>query len=134
MAFVLKCCTVITGAFIYWKWSGNKGLNMPNSKHPGPSFQWNDPFFLDEQLSEEERLIRDAARAYAQEKLQPRVLDAFHREYFAPEIMREMGQAGFLGATIRGYGCAGINYVAYGLLAREIERVDSGYRSVLSVQ
>jgi glutaryl-CoA dehydrogenase len=98
------------------------------------NFQWDDPFFFDEQLTEEERLIRDAARDYAQEKLQPRVLKAFHDEYFDREIMTEMGAQGFLGATIQGYGCAGINYVAYGLLIREIERVDSGYRSALSVQ
>jgi glutaryl-CoA dehydrogenase len=98
------------------------------------NFLWDDPFYFEDQLSEEERLIRDAARAYAQEKLQPRVVEAFHNEHFDREIMREMGQAGFLGATIKGYGCAGINYVAYGLLIREIERVDSGYRSALSVQ
>jgi glutaryl-CoA dehydrogenase len=97
-------------------------------------FQWDDPFFLDDQLSEEERLIRDAARNYAQDKLQPRVLKAFHDAEFDREILREMGQAGFLGATIQGYGCAGINYVSYGLSIREVERVDSGYRSALSVQ
>ena len=97
-------------------------------------FLWNDPFFFDEQLTEEERMIRDAARAYAQDKLQPRVVEAFHHEKFDREIMREMGQAGLLGATIKGYGCAGVNYVSYGLIAREIERVDSGYRSALSVQ
>lgn len=98
------------------------------------SFHWDDPFFFDEQLTEEERMIREAARTYAREKLQPRVLDAFHNEHFDREIMREMGRAGFLGATIKGYGCAGINYVSYGLVAREIERIDSGYRSALSVQ
>jgi len=97
-------------------------------------FQWDDPFLFEDQLTEEERLIRDAAHNYAQEKLQPRVLEAFHNEYFDREIMREMGGAGFLGATIQGYGCAGINYVSYGLVTREIERVDSGYRSVMSVQ
>ena len=96
--------------------------------------QWNDPFYLDEQLTEEERLIRDAANTYAQEKLQPRASKAFHDEYFDRDIMIEMGKQGFLGATIQGYGCAGINYVAYGLLMREIERVDSGYRSAMSVQ
>jgi glutaryl-CoA dehydrogenase len=98
------------------------------------AFQWDDPFFLNDQLSEEERLVRDAAHEYAQGKLQPRVIQAFHDEHFDREIMREMGAAGFLGATIQGYGCAGINYVAYGLVIREIERVDSGYRSALSVQ
>jgi glutaryl-CoA dehydrogenase len=97
-------------------------------------FQWDDPFFLNDQLSEEERLVRDAAHLYAQEKLQPRVIKAFHDGIFDREIMREMGAAGFLGATIQGYGCAGINYVAYGLVIREIERVDSGYRSAMSVQ
>lgn len=99
-----------------------------------PAFQWDDPFFLDDQLTDEERLVRDSTRAYAQEKLQPRVLLAFREEHFDPEIMQEMGKAGLLGATIQGYGCAGINYVSYGLMAREIERVDSGYRSALSVQ
>jgi glutaryl-CoA dehydrogenase len=98
------------------------------------SFQWDDPFLFEEQLSAEERMIRDAAHDYAQEKLQPRVIKAFHDEYFDREILREMGAAGFLGATIHGYGCAGINYVSYGLVIREIERVDSGYRSALSVQ
>ena len=103
-------------------------------KKPSTNFHWDDPFLLDEQLTEEERMIRDAARTYAQEKLQPRIQLAFHHETFDREIIREMGQQGFLGATIHGYGCAGINYVAYGLIAREIERVDSSYRSVLSVQ
>jgi glutaryl-CoA dehydrogenase len=103
----------------------------PNTK---PQFQWDDPFFLDDQLSEEERIIRDAARDFAQAKLQPRVIDAFHQEKFDRSIMNEMGEAGFLGATIQGYGCAGINYVSYGLVIREIERVDSGYRSAMSVQ
>ena len=79
-------------------------------------------------------MIRDAARSYAQEKLQPRVIEAFHNEKFDRDIMYEMGSAGFLGATIQGYGCAGINYVSYGLITREIERVDSGYRSAMSVQ
>jgi glutaryl-CoA dehydrogenase len=107
---------------------------LPNPKTSSINFQWDDPFFLEGQLSEEERLIRDSAQDYAQTKLQPRVIKAFHDEYFDREVMREMGAAGFLGATIEGYGCAGINYVAYGLVIREIERVDSGYRSALSVQ
>lgn len=98
------------------------------------AFQWDDPFFLEDQLSAEERLIRDSARSFSEEKLQPRVIKAFRDEYFDPEIMREMAQAGFLGATIDGYGCAGVNYVSYGLMAREVERADSGYRSALSVQ
>jgi glutaryl-CoA dehydrogenase len=97
-------------------------------------FQWDDPFFFEDQLSEEERMIRDSARDYAQKKLQPRVIKAFHNDHFDPEIMLEMGAAGFLGATIQGYGCAGVNYVSYGLITREIERVDSGYRSAMSVQ
>lgn len=101
---------------------------------PIQNFLWNDPFFLNEQLSEEERLIRDSANKYAQERLMPRVQKAFHDEHFDREIMREMGHQGFLGATLKGYGCAGINSVAYGLVIREIERVDSGYRSALSVQ
>jgi glutaryl-CoA dehydrogenase len=105
---------------------------MPNKANA--NFQWDDPFLLEDQLSEEERAIRNAARDYAQKKLQPRVIAAFHNDHFDREILREMGAAGFLGATIQGYGCAGINYVAYGLLIREIERVDSGYRSALSVQ
>lgn len=97
-------------------------------------FNWEDPFLLEEQLSEEERLIRDAARNFAQEKLQSRVMKSFRDADFDPHIMREMGEAGFLGATIKGYGCAGISHVAYGLVARELERVDSGYRSMMSVQ
>lgn len=96
--------------------------------------QWQDLFDLNEQLNEEERMIRDAAHEYAQTKLQPRISKAFREEQFDRDILTEMGAAGFLGATIQGYGCAGINYVAYGLLTREIERVDSGYRSAMSVQ
>lgn len=99
-----------------------------------PPFHWDDPFYFNEQLTEEERLIRDAAAIFAQEKLAPLVQKAFHNELFDRSIMEEMGQAGLLGATIQGYDCAGVNYVSYGLVAREIERVDSGYRSALSVQ
>ena len=100
-----------------------------------PVFDWSDPLRLDDQLSEEERLVRDAARDYAQAKLRPRVLSAFREERFDREIMNEMGALGFLGATIpEAYGGAGASYVGYGLVAREIERVDSGYRSALSVQ
>jgi len=102
--------------------------------NPSPPFQWDDPFLLEDQLSEEERLIRDSAQVYAQEKLQPRIIAAFHNQHFDRDIFHEMGAAGFLGATIQGYGCAGINAVSYGLVLREIERVDSGYRSALSVQ
>ena len=99
-----------------------------------PSFNWQDPLLLEEELSEEEKMVRDSARGYAQEKLQPRIREAFREERFDREIMNEMGKLGFLGATINGYGCAGVNYVCYGLVAHEVERVDSGYRSVLSVQ
>jgi len=99
------------------------------------AFDWADPLRLDDQLSEEERLVRDAARDYAQDKLQPRILSAFRDERFDREIMSEMGAAGFLGPTTpEAYGGAGASYVSYGLVAREIERVDSGYRSALSVQ
>ncbi|AUD78789.1 acyl-CoA dehydrogenase [Kangiella profundi] len=95
---------------------------------------WDDILLLDEQLTEEERMIRDAARDYCQEKLMPRVLEANRHEIFDREIMNELGELGLLGSTIDGYGCAGASYVAYGLVAREVERVDSGYRSALSVQ
>ena len=99
-----------------------------------PSFNWQDPLLLEEELSEDEKMVQESARAYAQEKLQPRIRQAFREERFDPEIMVEMGKLGFLGSTIHGYGCAGVNYVCYGLVAREVERVDSGYRSALSVQ
>jgi glutaryl-CoA dehydrogenase len=99
-----------------------------------PAFQWDDALLLDDQLSEDERMIRDAARAYAQDKLMGRVQRAFRDETFDRRIMSELGELGMLGATIDGYGCAGVNYVCYGLVAREIERVDSGYRSAMSVQ
>ncbi len=99
------------------------------------TFQWDDPLLLDQQLSEEERMVRDTAHTYAQEKLMPRVRDAFRHETSDPSIFREMGALGLLGANIPPeYGGAGLNYVCYGLIAREIERVDSGYRSMMSVQ
>ncbi|MBO6566279.1 MAG: acyl-CoA dehydrogenase [Pseudomonadales bacterium] len=99
------------------------------------SFNWQDPFQLDDQLSEDERLIRDSARAYAQEKLQTRVQQAYRDEFFHREIMNEMGELGLLGPTLpEKYGCSNVNYVSYGLVAREVERVDSGYRSAMSVQ
>jgi glutaryl-CoA dehydrogenase len=99
------------------------------------SFHWEDPLLLDQQLSDDERMVRDAAAVYAQEKLAPRVLEAFRSEYTDPTIFREMGELGLLGATIpTEYGGAGLNYVSYGLVAREIERVDSGFRSMMSVQ
>ena len=97
-------------------------------------FSWADPLLLDAQLSDDERAIRDAAQAYCQDKLQPRILSANREERFDRELMNEMGALGFLGATIEGYGCAGVNHVSYGLIAREVERVDSGYRSAMSVQ
>ncbi len=99
------------------------------------SFNWEDPLLLDAQLTDEERMVRDAARAYCQDKLAPRVLEAFRHEQTDPAIFREMGELGLLGVTIpEAYGGAGLNYVCYGLIAREVERVDSGYRSMMSVQ
>jgi glutaryl-CoA dehydrogenase len=97
-------------------------------------FNWEDPFFLDSQLTDDERAVRDAAQAYCQERLQTRVLMAARHETFDRSIMSEMGELGLLGSTIEGYGCAGLNSVCYGLVAREVERVDSGYRSAMSVQ
>ncbi|MDF1528033.1 MAG: acyl-CoA dehydrogenase family protein, partial [Sedimenticola sp.] len=97
-------------------------------------FKWEDPLLLDQQLTEEERMVRDTAHKYCQEQLMPRVLMANRNEVFDREIMNEMGELGLLGCTIDGYDCAGLNYVSYGLIAREVERVDSGYRSAMSVQ
>ncbi|NRQ16747.1 acyl-CoA dehydrogenase [Ensifer sesbaniae] len=98
-------------------------------------FQWDDPFLLEDQLTEDERMIRDTARAYAQDRLQPRIIDAYREESTDPEIFREMGELGLLGVTVSDtYGGVGASYVAYGLVAREVERVDSGYRSMMSVQ
>lgn len=119
---------------------------MPDTLHARPQlkakdapdlgrFDWEDPFRLNDQLSEEERMLRDAARAYAQEKLQPRVVAAYREETADPSIFREMGEMGLLGVTVpEAYGGLGASYVAYGLVAREVERVDSGYRSMMSVQ
>ncbi|RMH35838.1 MAG: acyl-CoA dehydrogenase [Gammaproteobacteria bacterium] len=104
------------------------------SKQRLPLSIWDDIFLLNDQLTEEERMIRDSAHQYAQDKLMPRILEANRKEHFDPDIMREMGEMGLLGVTIDGYGCVGASYVAYGLVAREIERVDSGYRSAMSVQ
>jgi glutaryl-CoA dehydrogenase len=98
------------------------------------AYNWQDPLLFDEQLSSEERLIRDNTAQFAQSALMPRILKAYREEQFDPAILREMGDAGLLGATLHGYECAGVNYVSYGLIAREIERVDSGYRSAMSVQ
>ena len=99
-----------------------------------PTFKWEDALLLDDQLNDDERMVRDQAHAYCQEKLMPRIVMANRNEVFHREIMNEMGALGLLGATIEGYGCAGVNYVSYGLVAREVERVDSGYRSAMSVQ
>jgi glutaryl-CoA dehydrogenase len=99
-----------------------------------PVFDWQDPLLFEDLLSEEERLVRDSARAFAQEQLMPRIKDAFREERVDRALLPELGRLGFLGATIDGYGCAGASYVSYGLVARELERVDSGYRSTLSVQ
>jgi glutaryl-CoA dehydrogenase len=106
----------------------------PSEKRRLAPFKWDDALLLDAQLTDDERMIRDAAHDYCQEKLFPRVLHANRHEHFDREIMNEMGEMGFLGATLEGYGCAGVSYVAYGLISREVERVDSGYRSAFSVQ
>ena len=99
------------------------------------SFHWDDPLLLDRQLADDERAVREAAHAYAQERLAPRVLDAFRHDTTDVAIFREMGELGLLGATIpEQYGGGGMNYVCYGVVAREVERVDSGYRSMMSVQ
>jgi len=109
---------------------------MANSNSPThwASFNWEDPFRLEQQLTDDERLVADTARQFAQEKLAPRVREAYRDEQTDPGIFREMGELGLLGVTIDGYGCSGLAYVSYGLIAREIERVDSGYRSMMSVQ
>ena len=106
-------------------------MNAPANR---PPFIWSDPFLLHEQLDEDERIVADSARAYCESKLMPRVLEAHRTERFDREVFSEMGEMGFLGSTIEGYGCAGVNHVCYGLIAREVERVDSGYRSMMSVQ
>ena len=103
-------------------------------KEAKPQFVWQDPFLLDQQLDESERMIQESVWRYAHESLMPRIVEANRHEKFDPMITQEMGEMGLLGATIHGYGCAGLSYVSYGLIAREIERVDSGYRSFLSVQ
>jgi glutaryl-CoA dehydrogenase len=112
---------------------------LPNPKateiKASASFQWDDAFLLDEQLTDDERMIRDSARAYAQDRLLPRILEAYREEKTDRSIFNEMGELGLLGLTLpEDYGCAGASYVAYGLVAREVERVDSGYRSMMSVQ
>jgi glutaryl-CoA dehydrogenase len=112
-------------------------VNAPDRQRPAlkPLFKWDDPLLLDQQLNEEERMVRETAHAYAQEKLMPRITQAFRHETTDPALFAEMGALGMLGPTIpHEYGGAGLNYVCYGLIAREIERVDSGYRSMMSVQ
>ena len=109
-------------------------LGTEAKKSSQPAFDWADPLLLGESLTEDERMIEDAARNFCRERLQPRVQKMFREESFDPAVFTEMGEMGFLGSTIDGYGCAGTNYVSYGLIAREVERVDSGYRSMMSVQ
>ncbi len=110
-------------------------MNAPDQRKPRAQFAWDDPLLLNDQLSSDERMVRDAARAYCQDKLAPRVVEAFRHEKTDPEIFSEMGALGLLGPTIpEEYGGPGLNYVSYGLIAREVERVDSGYRSMMSVQ
>lgn len=108
-------------------------MNAPPPSH-WTRIDWQDPFLLDQQLTDEQRMVRDSTAQYATDKLLPRLREAFRREETDPEIFREMGELGLLGSTIKGYGCPGVDYTSYGLVAREVERVDSGYRSMLSVQ
>ena len=110
-------------------------MNAPDRPATRPSFKWDDPLLLDQQLTDEERMVRETARAYAEDKLLPRIKDAFRHETTDPSIFTEMGALGLLGATLPSeYGGSGLNYVCYGLIAREVERIDSGYRSMMSVQ
>ena len=109
-------------------------ISKSNPEASWASFSWEDPFRLEQQLTDDERLVMDTARQYAQERLAPRVQQAYRDEETDPAIFREMGELGLLGPTIEGYGCSGLGYVSYGLIAREVERVDSGYRSMMSVQ
>ncbi|MCV0370694.1 acyl-CoA dehydrogenase [Filomicrobium sp.] len=108
--------------------------NFSEFTNLGAAFQWEDPFRLDEELNDEERLARGSARQYAQKSLMPRILEANRTETFDVSVMREMGELGFLGAPIDGYGCAGVSYVTYGLIMRELERVDTAFRSACGVQ
>ena len=110
-------------------------MNAPERPKAKAKFSWEDPLLLGDQLTEDERMVRDAAQAYCQKKLLPRVLEAFREGSTDPKVFREMGELGLLGPTIPSeYGGPGLNYVSYGLIAREVERVDSGYRSMMSVQ
>merc|ERR1712137_457753 len=111
-----------------------KPTSLTRSYAQRVSYAWDDPFKLEDQLTEEELMVRDQVHQYCQEKLMPRILEANRNEVFDRDIMYEMGEMGMLGSTIEGYGCPGVNYVCYGLAAREVERVDSGYRSAMSVQ
>ncbi len=104
------------------------------AKQHSARFQWDDPMLVEEQLSDEERMVRDSVRDYCQGRLMPRVTEAHRHEKFDRDILYEFGELGMLGSTIEGYGCAGLSYLGYGLIAREVERVDSGYRSAMSVQ
>ncbi len=113
----------------------SQAIRKAHGPAPVSDFNWQDPLDLESHLTEDERMIRDSARAFAEDKLQPRVQEAFRKEHFHREIMNELGEMGFLGVmTAEAYGGSGLGYVAYGLVAREIERVDSGYRSAMSVQ
>ena len=114
--------------------SSSQALRVETEKPVPPAFLWDDPFRFEDQLSEDERLIQATARAYAQDQLMPRIRAANRDELIERAIITEMGELGLLGATITGYGCAGVNPTSYGLIAREIERVDSAYRSMFSVQ
>ena len=111
-----------------------RAQESPAVRRTSPPFNWEDPFLLDELLTDEERMVKESAHQFCQERLMPRILEANRHERFDRSIMNEFGEMGFLGATLEGYGCAGVSYVAYGLMAREVERVDSGWRSAFSVQ
>lgn len=123
-----------TGRFSKLSPSGFRALGWIRPVSTSQKFDWRDPLLLEDSLKEEERIIRDQFRAYCQNNLMPRVKQAYRDEKFDKNIIRELGEIGMLGPTIKGYGCAGASYVAYGLMAREIESVDSGYRSAFSVQ
>ena len=114
--------------------AADKATAKPDPAASWASFNWEDPFRLEQQLTDDERMVSDTARQFAQERLAPRIQQAYRDETTDPAIFREMGELGLLGPTIEGYGCSGLGYVSYGLITREIERVDSGYRSMMSVQ
>ncbi|KAJ3748631.1 acyl-CoA dehydrogenase domain-containing protein [Lentinula detonsa] len=129
-----RCASTTSGSSMYTSLTSSV-LNSPNPYLlESVKFDWEDPLNMDSLLTEEEKAIRESANAYCQEKLMPRVLRGWRTEEFDPAVIPEMGALGLLGPTIQGYGCAGVSNVAYGLIAREIERVDSGYRSTASVQ